>query len=68
LRTVLNLAIAQLEGDHPPLLCGANLPPDITLDPNRDWERLAAVMHQQYPERFETLAAAEEWVAKRRLK
>ena len=66
MKTVRNLTISQLEGDNPPLLCGVTLPPDINLDPNRDWDRLAALLHERHPEEFETLEAAEKWVEKHR--
>jgi uncharacterized protein YjbI with pentapeptide repeats len=66
LKTARNLTITQLESDNPPLLCDVTLPPDINLDPHRDWNRLATVLHKQYPESFETLEEAEQWVAERR--
>ncbi|MDB9524753.1 hypothetical protein PN498_02035, partial [Oscillatoria sp. CS-180] len=61
-----NLTREQLEGEYPPLICNASLPANITIDPNRDWERLAAVLYDRYPDKFETLEAAEQWVEKRR--
>ncbi|HEY9818880.1 MAG TPA: pentapeptide repeat-containing protein [Candidatus Obscuribacterales bacterium] len=64
LSTTQNLTLEQMEGEHPPLLCNAALPNHLTLDPNRDWDRLAGVMfHEEY---FETLEAAAQWVEERR--
>ncbi|MDJ0707444.1 MAG: pentapeptide repeat-containing protein [Leptolyngbyaceae cyanobacterium MO_188.B28] len=56
----------QLEGDTPPLICNAALPPDLESYQNRDCDRLPAVLRERYPETFETLEAAEEFVNKRR--
>jgi hypothetical protein len=61
-----NLTNEQLEGNAPPLLCNASLPPDIHIDPNRDWDRLATALHEQYPGSFETLEAAEQWIEERK--
>jgi hypothetical protein len=56
----------QLEGQDPPLLCNATLPPHLNLDPNRDWDRLAEVLHERYPKTFSTLEKAVQWVKERR--
>ncbi len=61
-----NLTKEQLAGEHPPLICNAALPPDITIDSNRDWDKLAAVLHERYPSIFKTLEEAETWVEERR--
>ncbi|NET48283.1 MAG: NACHT domain-containing protein [Merismopedia sp. SIO2A8] len=66
--SVQHLIEEQLEGNDPPLICNASLPPNINIDPNRDWDRLATVLHERYPETFETLEDAEEWVEKRKPK
>jgi uncharacterized protein YjbI with pentapeptide repeats len=66
LRLSENLIPSQLEGDNPPMLCGVTLPPDIILDPNRDWNRLAVMLHERYSNMFKTLGAAEKWVEKHR--
>ena len=61
-----NLTSEQLEGQHPPLLCNAVLPSHLNIDPNRDWDRLAEVLHERYPASFKTLERAVEWVEERR--
>ncbi|MEM6503285.1 MAG: pentapeptide repeat-containing protein [Cyanobacteria bacterium P01_C01_bin.89] len=66
LRGVTGLTDGQLTGDSPPIMGGVYLPSTVTVDPNRDWEKLPAVMRDRYPDAFETLEAAEEWVQKRR--
>ncbi|MFH7245013.1 MAG: NACHT domain-containing protein [Spirulina sp.] len=57
-----NLKQEQLEGQDPSLLCNATLPSDITLGPNRDWNRLAEALHERYPNSFKTLEEATKWV------
>ncbi|MEM9215955.1 MAG: pentapeptide repeat-containing protein [Cyanobacteria bacterium P01_F01_bin.150] len=63
-----NLKIEQLEGDSSPLICNCILPSGINVDPNRDWPRLAQVLHEREPESFKTLKDAERWVEKRKPK
>ncbi|WP_071880699.1 pentapeptide repeat-containing protein [[Leptolyngbya] sp. PCC 7376] len=68
-RHARNLTSSQLSSeDSPPLLCGALLPEGLGLDPDRDWDRLALVLHERYPEDFNTLEEAEKWVEERRPK
>lgn len=57
-----NLYAKQLQGKSSPLLCGTQLPENITLDPNRDCERLPAILFKRYPEQFTTLDAARVYV------
>ncbi|NEQ46281.1 MAG: NACHT domain-containing protein [Leptolyngbya sp. SIOISBB] len=57
-----NLSQEQLAGASPPLLCGATLPADIALDPNRDCGQLPQVMADRYPKAFESVEAAAEYV------
>ncbi len=72
LNTLYSLSREQLEGseqfkgEDSPLICNAALPPNIKINPNRDWDRLATVLHKRYPSAFETLKDAEKWVEKRR--
>lgn len=66
-RNVQNLRSEQLEGQDPPLLCDVALPPDLNLDPNRDRDRLAEVLHERYPSRYKTVEQATEWMREKRL-
>lgn len=67
LRQAQNLTIEQLTfGDSPPLICGASLPEEWEIEAHRDWDRLAPVLHERYPLRFETLEEAEAWVNEQR--
>ena len=58
----------QLEGDKPPYICNARFPEQIEIDSNRDCDQLADVLYQRYPERFESLQKAEEFVNEKRQK
>ena len=62
-RGVNQLNSEQLEGNTPPLICNAALPPDLEKYQDRDCMRLPAVLRERYPEAFETLEEAEEFVA-----
>jgi uncharacterized protein YjbI with pentapeptide repeats len=66
LRNTENLTSEQLEGECAPIICNSTLPTDLTIDPNRDWDHLAMVLHERYPRAFETLEAAQNWVESRR--
>lgn len=66
LKQVMGLTLNQLTGKNSPLICNSSLPSDLDIDSNRDWDRLAALMHERYPEQFELLEDAEMWVEERR--
>lgn len=52
----------QLEGETMPLLCKVALPPRISVNPNRDCDRLPAVLHNRYPQEFKTIEDAKAFV------
>ncbi|WP_010473201.1 hypothetical protein [Acaryochloris sp. CCMEE 5410] len=42
------------------------MPPGIDIDANRDWDGLATIFHNRFPNSFVTLKEAEQWVEKER--
>ncbi|MFG6094072.1 pentapeptide repeat-containing protein [Leptothoe sp. ISB3NOV94-8A] len=62
LSTVENLTRQQLEGNTPPIICNANLPPVLKAYQDRDRNRLPAILHKRYPKQFESLEAAEKYI------
>jgi uncharacterized protein YjbI with pentapeptide repeats len=56
----------QLTGETPPLLCNTPLPNEIDAElpdlKDRDCDRMAAVLREQYPYRFATLEEAQAYV------
>jgi hypothetical protein len=51
-----------LEGENPPLLCNVALPPGISVNPDRDCDRLPQVLLERYPNGFKTFEAAKDFV------
>ncbi len=62
LSTTQNLASQQLEGEIPPLIFNATLPPGLEAYHDRDRNRLPAVLHERYPEQFKSIEAAEKYI------
>ena len=65
-RNAMHLSNEQLMRYEDLLICGALFPPTITIDPDRDWERLPITLHRRYPKNFKTIKAAEKFVKNRR--
>jgi uncharacterized protein YjbI with pentapeptide repeats len=76
LRNTKNLTQRQLEGEEPPLaegdglplLCNVALPKEITVNPNRDCDRLPQELLKRYPEQFPSLEEAKMYVDEHRQK
>ncbi|MEM9266691.1 MAG: hypothetical protein AAGA46_14320 [Cyanobacteria bacterium P01_F01_bin.13] len=62
--TAQNLTSQQLEGETPPLLCNATLPPELEAYEDRDRDRMPTILRERYPDRFESLEAAEKFIQK----
>lgn len=57
------LDLVQFTGTNPPLLCATSLPSNIKhLSGDRDCDRLPEVLKKKYPDRFETLEKAKQYV------
>jgi len=70
LRNVKELSQQQLEKKNAPLLCNVALPQNqgISVNPNRDCDRLPKVLLERYPNEFETLEKAKAHVDEARKK
>ena len=70
LRATKGLTQEQLEGDRPPFICNSPLPDSIQIKggKDRDCDKLANVLHQRDPDRFENIEAAAEFVNEQRQK
>ncbi|ABW33342.1 nSTAND1 domain-containing NTPase [Acaryochloris marina] len=66
LRETKNLTQAQLEGAEHPLICNSPLPQNIRIDRNRDCDKVAAVLHERYPQLFRDIEEAEKHVEEQR--
>ncbi|BDM83436.1 nSTAND1 domain-containing NTPase [Acaryochloris marina] len=65
---IKKLTQSQLEGAEHPLICNSPLPQNIRIDHNRDCEKVAAVLHERYPEWYSSLDEAEKYVQELRQK
>ncbi|MFG6105393.1 pentapeptide repeat-containing protein [Leptothoe sp. EHU-05/26/07-4] len=70
LHTAKGLTQQQLEGENPPLICNSSLPESIEIKggKDRDCDKLADILHQRYPDEFENIEAAAEFVNEQRQK
>jgi uncharacterized protein YjbI with pentapeptide repeats/energy-coupling factor transporter ATP-binding protein EcfA2 len=70
LRDVEKLTQQQLEGKNAPLLCNVVLPQNqgISINPNRDCDRLPKVLLERYPNVYKTLEDAKAYVDEVRTK
>ena len=68
LKKTKNLIQFQLEEHELSLICNSPLPPKITIDHNRDCDKIAAALHERYPREFPSLDEAEKYVQKQRKK
>jgi len=62
LRQATELTPLQLEEGNPPFLCNVALPRGLTVNPNRDCDRLPQVLLERYPTLFNTLREAQNLV------
>ncbi|UJB72983.1 pentapeptide repeat-containing protein (plasmid) [Acaryochloris sp. 'Moss Beach'] len=67
-REATNLTQSQLEGRKPPLICNSKFPQNISIDFNRDCDKLAAELHNRYPKEFPSLEEAQKYVKEQRQK
>ena len=65
-RSTQNLMAAQLTGKDPTLLCNSPLPTDITIDKDRDCDKLPSILWVRYRSQFGTLQEAQEFVNQKR--
>lgn len=56
------LTQVQLEGDNPPIICNCIFSKEIDIDPDRDCNTMASVLHQRYPRKFQRLEHARKYV------
>ena len=68
LRTAQGLNQRQPEGSSPPLICNSPLPEGISIHRNRDCDKLAPVLLERYPDSFESLEDAQDFVTQQRQK
>jgi uncharacterized protein YjbI with pentapeptide repeats len=70
LRNTLGITVEQLTGKNAPLICNSPLPDDvdIAVSQDRDCAVVAQALFERYPERFETLGAAQKYVNEQRQK
>lgn len=66
LREVKNLTQQQLQGRAAPLLCNVALSKEFAVNPNRDCDRIAQELVEQYPEIYPTLQYAQNYVNRER--
>ena len=71
LRNAKELTHQQLTGSNQPYVCNSPLPEDIEpegfeIDRDRDCDTLAAALVERYPEEFESLEEAQEYVDRQR--
>ncbi|MFG6105327.1 pentapeptide repeat-containing protein [Leptothoe sp. EHU-05/26/07-4] len=68
LRAANRLTQTQLEGENSPFICNAPLPENIEIQggKDRDCDKLADILHQRYPDEFENIEAAAEFVNEQR--
>ena len=62
LSTAQNLTRQQLEGETAPLISNTILPPALEAYQDRDRDRLPAVLHERYPQEFDSIEAAEKCI------
>lgn len=68
LRSTQALTKEKLEGKEMPLLCGVALPKEVSVNPNRDCDRLPEVLLKDARNRFTTLEDAKKYVGEERQK
>lgn len=60
--TAQSLTKQQLEGDISPLICNTALPIGLEAYQDRDRDKLPAILRKRYPNKFESLEAAEKYI------
>ena len=68
LRVVANLVRKQLKGDEAPFICNSPVPKRFGIGKDRDCDRIPQVLVEKLPDRFPTIADAEEYVKNARQK